>query len=231
VADLDQQLVIANLNVDRLTLQGAVNTDEKVATGNIYLEQAVAERDALQHERELVVQSLSERVALRTLVSGRVLAAPARSAMWWRQGRPCSSWPILRGCAWLPSVSMANSASGFVRPRQGSMDDQGEAGLSRRGAAGRAPGWRLLFDLADATALSPGQLVEVRAETFADRLVSLPADACAVEADGTTVVWVHRSPERFAPLRLKSCAAGVGAQLAQGDRLVTQGGGLLSQYR
>jgi len=176
----------------------------------------VAERDALQHERELVVQSLSERVALRTLVSGRVLAAPARSGDVVAAGQTLFQLADPRGCAWLPSVSMANSASGFVRPRQGSMRRPGRswsiAARSRwpaRRAGACCSTWPMRQPVAGTAGGSQGR-------NLRDRLVSLPADACAVEADGTTVVWVHRSPERFAPLRLKSCAAGVGAQLAQG---------------
>ena len=237
VADLDQQLVIANLNVDRLSLQGAVNEDQKQATGNIYLEQAVAERDALQHERELVAQSLNERVPLRALVSGRVLAAPARA------GDVVAAGQLLFQLAdpsrmRLVALSFDGELGERVRAATARLDAGTEVKLVYRGQeplAG-APGWRLLFDLADAAALSPGQLVEVRVEAAADGAVSLPTDACAVEADGTTVVWIHRMPERFVLLRLKSCAAGIeaargGAQPAQGDRLVTSGAGLLSQYR
>ncbi len=230
VADLDQQLVIANLNVDRLSLQGAVNEDQKQATGNIYLEQAVAERDALQHERELVAQSLNERVPLRALVSGRVLAAPARA------GDVVAAGQVLFQLAdpsrmRLAALSFDGELGERVRAATARLDEGTEAKLVYRGEeplAG-APGWRLLFDLADAATLSPGQLVEIRLEAAVDGLVALPAGACALEADGTAVAWVHRSPEHFAPLRLNSCAAGV--QLAQGERLVTQGGGLLSQYR
>jgi hypothetical protein len=203
VADLDQQLVIANLNVDRLSLQGAVNEDQKQATGNIYLEQAVAERDALQHERELVAQSLNERVPLRALVSGRVLAAPARA------GDVVAAGQLLFQLAdpsrmRLVALSFDGELGERVRAATARLDAGTEAKLVYRGEeplAG-APGWRLLFDLADAATLSPGQLVEIRLEAAADGL---------------------------AALRLKSCAAGV--QLAQGERLVTQGSGLLSQYR
>lgn len=230
VADLDQQLVIANLNVDRLSLQGAVNEDQKQATGNIYLEQAVAERDALQHERELVAQSLNDRVPLRALVSGRVLAAPARA------GDVVAAGQVLFQLAdpsrmRLVALSFDGELGERVRAATARLDEGTEAKLVYRGEEPLtgAPGWRLLFDLADAASLSPGQLVEIRLEAAADGVASLPAGACALEADGTAVAWVHRSPERFAPLRLKSCAAGV--QLAQGERLVTQGGGLLSQYR
>lgn len=230
VADLDQQLVIANLNVDRLGLQGAVNADQKVATGNIYLEQAVAERDALVHQRELVAQSLNDRVPLRALVSGRVQAAPARAGDVVAAGQVL--FQLVDGSrSRLVAISFDPELGERVRGAKLRLDPATEAALVYRGEeplAG-APGWRLLFDLAQGAALSPGQLVEVRVEAAAAGVATLPAGACVLEADGTAVAWVHRAPERFAPLRLKSCAGGV--QLAQGDRLVTQGAGLLSQYR
>ncbi|MDB5976123.1 MAG: HlyD family secretion protein [Nevskia sp.] len=230
VAAIDQQLVIANLNVDRLGLQGAVNADQKVATGNIYLEQAVAERDALVHQRELVTQSLHDRVPLRALVSGHVQAAPARA------GDVVAAGQVLFQLAdgsrsRLVAISFDPELGERVRGAKLRLDPATEAALVYRGEeplAG-APGWRLLFDLAQGAALSPGQLVEVRVEAAADEIAGLPVGACALEADGSAVAWVHRAPERFAPLRLKSCTAGV--RLAQGDRLVTQGAGLLSQYR
>lgn len=229
-ADLDQQLVIANLNVDRLGLQGAVNADQKVATGNIYLEQAVAERDALLHQRELVAQSLNDRVPLRALVSGRVQAATARAGDVVAAGQVL--FQLVDGSrSRLVAISFDPELGERVRGAKLRLDAATEAALVYRGEeplAG-APGWRLLFDLAQGAALSPGQLVEVRVEAAVDGVATLPAGACALEADGTAVAWVHRAPERFAPLRLKSCAGGV--QLAQGDRLVTQGAGLLSQYR
>jgi len=247
VADLDQKLIIANLNVERLNMQSAVNDDNqnKVATGNIYLEEAVAERDALQRQRELIAESLQDRVALRAPLSGRVLAAPARVGDVVAAGQTLfqlNDPSRLR----LAALSFDPGLGERLRVVHAHLGVGGEVQLAYRGQEplSGAPGWRLLFDPVSAdgasgnddTALSPGQLVALHAQTVPASIAALPSDACAVDADGTAVVWVHRAPERFAPLRLKSCASGIAlepgsVQLAQGDRLVTQGAGLLSQYR
>jgi membrane fusion protein, heavy metal efflux system len=228
VADLDQKLVISDINVQRLSLQDNVNDTGKTATGNIYYEQAKAQRDALQRQRELVAQSLQDRVALRAEVPGRVVSAPLRA------GDVVASGQVLFELA--DPAKQRLSAPDFdptlgARLRAASARfASGETALAYLGQeplAG-APGWRLLFEAQQGgIPLAPGQLVEIRA-----RLASAapPPEACTPAADGATV-WVHRSPERFVPLRLGSCAAAADLQLARGDRLVTQGAGLLSQYR
>jgi len=244
VADLEQQLIIANLNVERLKMQGAVDADQKVNTGNIYLAEAEATRDALQSQRDLMANSLEDRVALRAQVSGTVLAAPARSGDVVATGQTLfqlADPTRLR----LAVLGFDPTLGGRLRAAQIRLGNGPALQLTYRGVEPLpdAPGWRLLFDAVtqssasggDGAALSPGQLVEVQAQaTTTDTAV--PSGACAIDADGAAVVWVHRAPERFAPLRLKSCTSGLaldpaGTQLAAGDRLVTNGAGLLSQYR
>jgi len=242
VADLEQQLIISNLNVERLKMQGAVDADQKGATANIYLAEAEATRDALARQRDLVANSLQDRVALRAQVSGRVLAAPARS------GDVVTTGQTLFQLA--DSSRLRLVVLGFdpalgerLRTAQATLGDGGTLQLAYRGVEPLpgAPGWRLLFDAVapDAAdgddALSPGQLVEVQAQALAAD-AAVPSGACAIDAEGAAVVWVHRAPERFAALRLKSCTSGlapdpIGTQLAAGDRLVIAGAGLLSQYR
>lgn len=238
LAGLDQKLVLAELNVGRLKLQGAVNANQKEATGNIYLEEAVASRDALVSQRALVEQSLSDRVPVRAAVSGSLLATPARSGDVVTAGQilfQLSDPSRLR----LAAPSFDAQLGARVRSAQAQLGGGATAELAYRGQEplSDTPGWQLLFDLpGGAPSLSPGQLVSVRLRAAADGAASLPPGACALDADGAAVVWIHRAPERFAALRLKSCTAEVvpergGAQLAQGDRLVTHGAGLLTQYR
>lgn len=237
LAGLDQKLVLAELNVGRLKLQGAVNANQKEATGNIYLEEAVAARDALVSQRALVAQSLSDRVPVHAAVSGSLLATPARSGDVVTAGQilfQLSDPSRLR----LAAPSLDAQLGERVRSAQVQLGGGATAELAYLGQEplSDTPGWQLLFDLpGGAPSLSPGQLVSVRLRAAAAGAATLPPGACALDADGAAVVWVHRAPERFASLRLKSCAAGVGeqdgAQLAQGDRLVTHGAGLLSQYR
>ena len=245
IADFDQKLIIANLNVERLNMQSAVNGDQKVATGNIYLEEAVAERDALLHEREQIADSFEDRVPLRAPVSGHVIAAPARIGDVVAAGQTLfqvSDPSHLR----LAVLSFDPRLARRLRSVHANLGGAGDVELVYRGQEplSGAPGWRLLFDPAerggaaasDDDALLPGQLVELRAQAAAADSAALPSGACAIDAGGGAVVWVHRAPERFVPLRLKSCDSGIapgpgGTQLAQGDRLVIQGAGLLSQYR
>lgn len=228
VADLDQKLVISNINVQRLSLQDNVNGEGKTATGNIYYEQAKAQRDALQRQRELVAQSLQDRVPLRAEVSGRVQSALLRA------GDVVASGQVLFELAdparqRLSAPAFDPALGGQLRAAYARLGS-GETALAYLGQeplAG-APGWRLLFEAAQGgIPLAPGQLVEIRAQLAS---AALPAEACAPSAGGATV-WVHQAPERFVPLRLASCNAVAGLQLARGDRLVTQGAGLLAQYR
>jgi cobalt-zinc-cadmium efflux system membrane fusion protein len=247
VADLDQKLIIASLNVERLNMQSAVNDDNqnKVATGNIYLEEAVAERDALQRQRELIAESLRDRIPLRAPFTGRVLAAPARVGDVAAAGQVLFQFndpSRLR----LAVLSFDPGLGERLRAVHAHLGVTGDVKVAYRGQEplSGAPGWRLLFDPVseddaagnDGAASSPGQLIELHAQAVAAGAAVLPSGACAIDADGAAVVWVHRAAERFAPLRLQSCASDIalepgGVQLAQGDRLVTQGAGLLSQYR
>jgi hypothetical protein len=240
IAEFDQKLIIARLNVERLNMQSAVNGDQRVASGNIYLEESIAERDALQRERELLADSLRDRVPLRAPVSGRLRAIPVRAGDVVAAGQTLfqfdDPWQLrLAVTAFDPQLGARLSGA---RAQMGG----GEWPLVYRGReplAG-APGWRLLFDPAAAAGvgdetLSPGQTLEVKAEMAPAEFPFLPSGACAVESGGQAVAWVHRGAERFAALPLKSCASVQardvdGPQLAAGDRLVVQGAGLLSQY-
>ncbi len=251
IVEFDQKLIIANLNVERLNMQSAVNGDQKVATGNIYLEEAVAERDALQRERELVAASLQDRVPLRAPVSGRLRAVPARAGDVVASGQVLFQFEDPSRLR-LAVLSFDPELGERLRSAQAHLG-AGDVALAFRGQEplSGAPGWRLLFDpvaheetggdkdeagVDEDDTLSPGQLVGVRARAVAADAVPLPSGACAIGADGAAVVWVHRAPERFAALPLKSCSSALApgsgdAQLAAGDRLVIQGAGLLSQYR
>ena len=245
IAEFDQKLIIANLNVDRLSMQSAVNGDQKVATGNIYLEESVAERDALQRQREQIAESLQDRLPLRAPFSGHVLAAPARAGDVVATGQTLFQFndpSRLR----LAALSYDPGLGQRLRAVHAHPGGSGDVELVYRGQEplSGAPGWRLLFDPVadhgadrdDDEAMSPGQLVELHAQAIAAGAAPLPSGACVLDADGAAAVWVHRAPERFVQFRLKSCASGIapgqgGVQLAQGDRLVIRGAGLLSQYR
>jgi len=226
VDEIDQKLVIADINVERLSLQDAVNGERKSATGNIYYEQAKADRDALRRERGLLAHSLEDRVPLRAEVSGRVLSAPLRV------GDVVASGQVLFRLA--DPAQQRLVAQGFD-PELGRQVRTARAGgiaLAYRGQEplADAPGWRLLFDpVAGQTPpdWSPGQPVELQLGVQGG---GADADACVPAGEGGAQLWLHAAPERFVALRRASCAEAVAA-LSPGDRLVTQGAALLAQYR
>jgi len=226
LADLDQKLVIARLNVERLGLQSAVNPDNQAATGNIYYEQAAAELDALQRRRELIADSLRDRLPLRAAVSGRLAAVPARA------GSVVATGQALFELADPKALRLA--APGFDAALGARLRSAraGATVLAYRGEEPLAdtPGWRLLFEPAagqDVPDWLPGQLQEIRIDVDD----AAPASAaCARAADGKAQVWLHHGPEDFEPRSAASCAEALSA-VAPGERLVTQGAALLSQYR
>ncbi len=226
LADLDQKLVITRLNVERLGLQSAVNDNQQAATGNIYYEQAAAEHEAMERQRQLIADSLRDRVPLRAGVSGRLAAAPARAGEVVAAGQALFQ---IADPARLRLVALSFDPDLGARLRT---VQAGTVGLVYRGQEplADAPGWRLLFDPVAGQGLpdwSPGQPVELRLRVDGD---AAGASACTPSADGGAQLWLHRAPERFEPLHRSSCGEAVAA-LAPGDRLVTQGAALLSQYR
>lgn len=226
LADLEQKLVIARLNVERLGLQSAVNPDTQQATGNIYYEQAAAQLEAQERERALVADSLRDRVPLRAEVSGRLLAVPARGGEVVSAGQPLFQ---------LADPARLRLAALSFDPDLGRRLRAAQAGglaLAYRGQEplADAPGWRLLFDPAAGQEVpdwSPGQPVELQVQLQG---AAADADACVPSGEGGVQVWLHAAPERFVALRRASCGEAVAA-LAPGDRLVTQGAAVLALYR
>ncbi len=242
IAEFDQKLILSNIDVERLTMQSAVNPDGTVAAENIYLEEAVAERDALQRERELIIGSLKHRVPLRAPVAGYLRTAVVRAGDVVATGQTLFQLDDPTQLR-LAVIGFDPALGSRLRQVHAHLGAGRDVPLTYRGQEPLpgAPGWRLLFDLAaedgdggdDEAPLSPGQVVEVQAQ--AAGAAPLPSGACAIDAGGAALIWVHRAPERFTALRLKSCTSALaleqgGAPLAPGDRLVTQGAGLLAQY-
>lgn len=225
LADIDQKLVIARLNVERLGLQSAVNPDNQAATGNIYYEQAATELKALERRRELIADSLADRVPLRVEVSGRLAAVPARA------GAVVTAGQGLFEVADPRKLRLAAPAFDAALGERLRSVHAGTTALAYRGQEplADAPGWRLLFDPVAGQAppdWSPGQLVELRLDVDG----GAPAAACSRSAAGEAQVWLHREAERFEPRRGVSCEAALSAVMP-GERLVTQGAALLAQYR
>ncbi|WP_022977982.1 efflux RND transporter periplasmic adaptor subunit [Nevskia ramosa] len=235
IATLEQQLVIIDVNVERQQMQSdATVAAGGSAGGNIWIEKYLADRDAMRANRDLLAQSLSDRLPLRAAVSGRVLSVPISPGAIVEAGQP-----LLR-------LADPNAVQ-FVVVHQ-------QAGLAGRIAAahlangqtlrlrGEEPladgsGWRLRFDApASASQLASGQIASLRVSLKPlPGTVAVPPGACVRSDEGGGIVWVHREAERYEARKLASCNGdGVPAAtlaLVDGDRIVTEGAALLSQYR
>lgn len=235
IATLEQQLVIIDVNVERQQMQSdATVAAGGSAGGNIWIEKYLADRDAMRTNRDLLAQSLSDRLPLRAAVSGRVLSVPISPGAIVEAGQP-----LLR-------LADPNAVQ-FVVVHQ-------QAGLAGRIAAahlangqtlrlrGEEPladgsGWRLRFDApASASQLASGQIASLRVSLKPlPGTVAVPPGACVRSDEGGGIVWVHREAERYEARKLASCNGdGVPAAtlaLVDGDRIVTEGAALLSQYR
>ena len=235
IATLEQQLVIIDVNVERQQMQSdATVAAGGSAGGNIWIEKYLADRDAMRANRDLLAQSLSDRLPLRAAVSGRVLSVPISPGAIVEAGQP-----LLR-------LADPNAVQ-FVVVHQ-------QAGLAGRIAAARlangqtlrlrgeepladGSGWRLRFDApASASQLASGQIASLRVSLKPlPGTVAVPPGACVRSDEGGGIVWVHREAERYEARKLASCNGdGVPAAtlaLVDGDRIVTEGAALLSQYR
>lgn len=102
-------------------------------------------------------------------------------------------------------------------------------------------GWRLRFDapahaIVGASQLASGQIARVQVSLKPlPGTVALPTGTCMRSDDGGGLVLVHREAERYEARKLASCSGdGVPVTtlaLVDGDRIVTAGAALLSQYR
>ncbi|WP_293396831.1 HlyD family efflux transporter periplasmic adaptor subunit [Nevskia sp.] len=239
IATLEQQLVIIDVNVERQQMQSdAAVAAGGSAGGNIWIEKYLADRDAMRANRDLLAQSLSDRLPLRAAVSGRVLSVPVSPGAIVEAGQP-----LLR-------LADPNAVQ-FVAIHQ-------QPGLAGRIAAahladgqtlrlrGEEPladgsGWRLRFDAPASAHVGAGQLASGQIASLRVSLkplpgtVAVPPGACVRSDDGGGIVWVHREAERYEARKLASCSGdGVLATslaLVDGDRIVTEGAALLSQYR
>lgn len=229
LADLAQKLVIADINVERLSLQAGIHEGGQ-ASGNVYYEQALAEREAMRHQQQLLQRSLGERLPIRAGSAGRLAAATARA------GDVVAAGALLFRLSDTLRLRLSSRQfdPGAGARLQSAVAKTGDAEqpLRYRGQepAADGRGWQLWFDLPEATGaapLWPGQPVEVEVR-LRPRAAPWPAGACVEKGEGLAQVWTHPSPERFRVLKLKSCTEW--PALAAGERLVTEGARLLASY-
>ena len=231
IADLDAQLAIAERKVRRYAeLQGAVP--------QAVIDAAGLERDALRKRRSALRSGLNEAEALRAPISGVISASHVVA------GQVVDAKEVLfevvdpsrlavEALAYDPALASGIAAASAVVP--GGTLNLAYVGSGRQL---REQALVLLFRVqAGSAAVSVGQPVTVQAST-ARRVhgAALARTAVIKLASGETAVWLHTDAERFVLHKvtaepLSATELVVTRGVSQGDRVVTDGAGLLAQVR
>lgn len=231
IADLDAQLAIAERKVRRYAeLQGAVP--------QAVIDAAGLERDALRKRRSALRSGLNEAEALRAPISGVISASHVVA------GQVVDAKEVLfevvdpsrlavEALAYDPALTSGIAAASAVVP--GGTLNLAYVGSGRQL---REQALVLLFRVqAGSAAVSVGQPVTVQAST-ARRVhgAALARTAVIKLASGETAVWLHTDAERFVLHKvtaepLSATELVVTRGVSQGDRVVTDGAGLLAQVR
>jgi hypothetical protein len=217
----EQKLQLARVNAGRMRLQaqasGAVQPSD-----NIYLEQAESELATQERLQGLGRESLDGRVALRAPADGTLVAVHAGPGAVLAAGAPLFDIADARRARIAVHVLDAQFAQRLHTLNL--IGAPGEPALRVLGleAEVSGTGWRLLLAAPDAgvAALAPGQLLRLRAQLLPEE------QDCARRGDAR--LWVHVEPEVFESRRVPACGA---MPVAAGERVVTQGGALLDEYR
>lgn len=232
IATLEQQLVIIDVNVERQQMQSdAAVAAGGVAGGNIWIEKYLADRDAMRANRDLLAQSLSDRLPLRATVGGQVLTVPVSPGAIVEAGQQLLR---LADPNAVQLVAVHQQAGLAARIAEARLADGSRLRLRGDEPLADGSGWRLRFDVpAGAGTLASGQIVRLQvALKPPPAMVAVPPGACVRRDDGSAEVWLHREAERYEARRLSNCGDGVpAALLAAGDRIVIEGAALLSLYR
>jgi hypothetical protein len=226
---------------DIVILKFRVGNQVSMVGDTVILKQFNEELTALERRRDALESTLARRIALRAPIDGILAVTP------WRDGErldvgqtvfelldPQRQW--LEATAWQPLP--AGAAPVATLPASGKPAPVLEfvhAGVA--GADGARP---LYFRLVTPMAPSRhrfGALLDTEVEV-GDPLAGIAVDSAAVvrEADGRQVVWVQEQAERFVarsvhPQRLDAVRWLLSAtDVAPGERIVTQGAWMLSQF-
>lgn len=232
LAKLEAELAIIEVNVERQQLQSSANVEAGgVATGNIWIEKYLAERDAMRRNRDLLAQSLDDHIALRAPHAGRVLnvaAAPGAIVEAGAAVLRLSDSDALQLLAIHQQAGLGARIASARLPDGSPLIPRGEEPLAD------GSGWRLRFDVpAGHARLVVGQVARLDLSLSPPAgAIAIPASAC-VGHDGAAEIWMQRGEERFEAQPIASCRPDGAAALAlrDGDRIVIDGAGLLSRYR
>lgn len=220
LAQIEQRLVIARINVSRLRLQVA-GADGKVAPGNIYFEQAESELRGLEEALRARLAGLASRQELRSPVAGQVVdvsVAPGQMV------EPGGRLFLVAGEG-VRRIEVPHADTRlFARFSNAVLTGRPETRLFVRGqeSSGEWPGWKLLLDMEPGEAGRPGQIVEIEL-SMRPALHRCPSDGEPEEH------WVHVAPEWFERRLVLDCDPA--HVLKPGERRVTKGEALLSNYR
>ena len=231
LAELESQLAIAERKVQRYQqLEGSVPQSA--------MEAARLDRDALQKRRAAVGAGLNAPESLVAPVAGVISAAHAVL------GQVVDAKDVLFEVVDPMRLSVEalaydaalvdGLASASAQVPGGSLDLEFVGGARQL----RAQAIPLLFRVkSGGVAVAVGQPVKVIAKTTRTTKGALVPQAALVKgAAGETSVWVHGAPERFVLRKVTAQAidaanVAVTVGIASGERVVTEGAGLLSQMR
>ena len=232
LAELDAQQAIADGRVKRMEqLEGAVPRKE--------VEAARIERDALQKRRSFVGASINAAEPLLATATGVISASHHLVA-----GQIVDAREVLfeivdpdrlavEALAYDPGIA-AKLVSASALAEQTALELTFVGG----GRQLREQALPLLFRIAGATStVAVGQPVKVIVRTAQGiKGAALPRAALTKVGAGETAVWVHVEAERFVARKVRAQSldatnVAIADGLHEGDRVVVEGAGLLSQVR
>ena len=232
LAELEAQLAIANGRVKRLEqLEGAVPQKE--------IEAARIERDALQKRRAFVGASINAAEPLPATASGVISTSHHLVP-----GQIVDAREVLFEIVdpdRLAVEALAYDASiGATLISASALAEQTVLELKYVGGGRqlREQALPLLFRIVNANSMvAVGQPVKVIVRTAHEiKGAALPRAALTKVGAGETAVWVHVDAERFVARKLRAQSldaanVAIADGLHEGDRVVVEGAGLLSQVR
>lgn len=220
LAQLEQRLAIARVNVDRLRVQVA-GEDGRVAPGNIYYEQAESELQGLAQAHRATLEALDGRREIRAPSDGQLYEIGVEPGQVVDAG--ANLFAIAdAGPRRLQVQHFEHALPTRLRSAVVLVDDtERELRWLGQESAEQAPGWRLWLGVAEGSGLVPGSWVDVRLA-----LAPAPQD-CVRPASRET--WVQIAAEVFERRAADSCNDP--EVLRPGEREVVRGGALLSAYQ
>lgn len=240
LAQVDEDMQISEINVERLKLQAEANGTLENA-GNVYYEQALLELNGLKDKYRLESEALNSRVAVRADVAGVLTAANVRAGEVVTESQ--ALFEIADRAHLRVALQTFDSTLATRLLSASLLDENGNSAPQALKLQGQEPldaqqGWRLLFDAAPSQKVTrtPGEIVTLALELSSAAIQPIPSSACVAGASGNAAAWVHVAAERFERRKLTACEFdhaddAVALAFKPGERVVTQAAALLSEYR